>query len=108
MYYFIRFLEKCFKKKFFIRLVLKICPEIENILSHAVPEALTLIYDKVTVCLYIIILYNAIDVMHVLMLYRKTCIFASLFPNIFIQVIFRNIITCLDTIFKKEQNAQKC
>jgi len=38
------------------------------------------------------------------MLHRKTCIFASLFLNIFIQVIFPNIITYLDKIFKEEQN----
>ena len=40
--------------------------------------------------------------------YRKTCIFASLFLraiiNIFIQVIFPNIITYLDRTFKEEQN----
>ncbi len=41
-------------------------------------------------------------------IYRKTCTFASLFLrdiiNIFILVIFSNIITYLDTTFKEEQN----
>ena len=40
--------------------------------------------------------------------YRKTCIFTSLFLraiiNIFIQVIFPNIIKYLDRTFKGEQN----
>jgi hypothetical protein len=40
--------------------------------------------------------------------YRKTCIFASLFLraiiNIFIQVIFPNIIKYSDRTFKKEKN----
>ena len=40
--------------------------------------------------------------------YRKTCIFASLFLptiiNIFIQVIFQNIMKYLDKTFKEEQN----
>jgi hypothetical protein len=40
--------------------------------------------------------------------YRKICIFASLFLraiiNIFIQVIFPNMITYLDRTFKEEQN----
>ena len=52
-----------------------------------------LVFEK-TLCLYVI--------------YRKTCIFASLFLraiiNIFIQVIFPNIITYLDRTFKEEQN----
>ena len=42
------------------------------------------------------------------MIYRKTCIFAVLFLrvfiNIFIQVIFPNIITYFDRTFKEEQN----
>ena len=45
-------------------------------------------------------------------MYRKTCLFASLFlravVNIFIQVIFSNIIKYLDKHFKEEQNDIQC
>ncbi len=44
----------------------------------------------------------------ILSIYRKTCIFASLFlraiVNIFIQVILPNIIVYLDRTFKEKQN----
>ncbi len=46
-------------------------------------------------------IYNVIYVMHLLMLYRNTYIFASFFLNIFIQVIFPNII---ETKLYKFQN----